>query len=123
MLALQHDIRHRGQPQLSVASRERRGQRVGSTKTRLSIIPFGWVTDGNLVWDTQPGAIESELGVFSVFFEEINGITPGKLVTVRATITDVTPVPLPAAAWLFGSALLAFGGIRLRQRRRQAIAA
>jgi len=35
-------------------------------------------------------------------------------------LEQLSPVPLPAAAWLFGSALLAFGGMRARQKAKTA---
>lgn len=75
---------------------------------------LAWFTAGELNWQ-QPGTISTAAGSFSVFFEDLRGITLGKSVVVQATVTDIAPVPLPAAGWLFGSALLAFGARRWRR--------
>lgn len=43
--------------------------------------------------------------------------TPGGVIT---DVDDISPVPLPAAAWLFGTALLGFAGARHRARKQSA---
>lgn len=63
-----------------------------------------WVMDENPVW---------ELASDSVQLQFMLDQNTGSVITV-----DVQPVPLPAAAWLFGSALL--GMITVSRRRKQA---
>jgi hypothetical protein len=46
----------------------------------------------------------------------ISGLTG--VLTFKATALPATPVPVPAALWLFGSALFGLGGRRVRARRR-----
>lgn len=80
---------------------------------------FGFLTVGSLQWSDQPLQFSTSAGTFSVLFHDLKGVALGKWHTVQATITAIggAVVPLPAAVWLFGSALLALVGVDLRRRR------
>jgi len=80
---------------------------------------FGFLTIGSLQWSDQPLQFSTSAGTFSVLFHDLKGVALGKWHTVQATITAIggAVVPLPAAVWLFGSALLALVGVDLRRRR------
>lgn len=77
---------------------------------------LGTITAGVLHWTSQPGEISTAAGDFLVTFSNLVGIT-GNTATVQATVTALSAVPLPAAGWLFGSALLGLMGWRRRSQR------
>lgn len=92
------------------------------TNASLNLIDVGTQLVQQTIWDNN-NAFASE-GYFSYFFA-----TPGqyvlKMVTnmaaPSASTSVVSAVPLPAAAWLFGSAVL--GMLGFARRRKQDVAA
>lgn len=80
---------------------------------------FGVITAGTLKWGEQPGRITTAAGVFDVTFEELAGLSFGESNTVHATVTAVSAVPLPAAAWLFGTSLLGLSGLSWGRKRKR----
>ena len=84
---------------------------------------FGKLTAGALLWDNQPLLLTTSAGTFSVLFHDLVGIAFGKTYTVNATVTALSAVPLPAAAWLFGSALLGLAGAQRLRKRQMAVQA
>jgi hypothetical protein len=69
-------------------------------------------------WWDQYSISASGSGIKQIFFNEDNGGDDMGLIYVTAAVmTDATPspVPVPAAAWLFGSALLGLGAIKRRK--------
>ena len=95
--------------------------------------PFGWLLNGvfTQLTDNAGGDEQTGITMFNVLAGEIFGFSQGSLSegTVRTTISSfsaplavlVPPplppstVPVPAAAWLFGSALLGFFGFSRRK--------
>lgn len=65
------------------------------------------IADGPL---SQPGGVSSTLGIHLVF-----SLTAGDTVNFNTSF-EVNPVPVPAAAWLFGSGLLGLAGVAARKR-------
>ena len=63
-----------------------------------------WIMDENPIWQPVGNAVQLQFMLDA---------STGSVLTV-----DVAPVPLPAAAWLFGSALL--GIVTISRRRKQA---
>jgi hypothetical protein len=83
-----------------------------------TVLPFGGAT----VWMT--GDIVSEVMARSgnIFYLGLSTQTiqiPLQLTDITLQISTVTPVPVPAAAWLFGSAVIGmFGAARFRRSAR-----
>jgi hypothetical protein len=76
---------------------------------------------GNLTLDAETAPFDtnetfdlSSLGPISSF--TLTGDSFGTQ-TLLAALNDVQEVPLPAAAWLFGSAVLGLGGVARRKRK------
>jgi hypothetical protein len=70
-------------------------------------VNLGTVSDGPLL---HPAGVASSIGIHLAF-----DLTAGDKVTFTNHF-EVTPVPLPAAAWLFGSGLLGLGALARRKR-------
>jgi hypothetical protein len=56
------------------------------------------------------------------FFIRSAAVSGAAITTVRATFTKVNAVPVPAAAWLFGSGLLGLAGTARRRRAAATVA-
>jgi hypothetical protein len=54
-------------------------------------------------------------GFAATFAMNPNGTATFTNFSPQTTVTDATPTPLPAAAWLFGSGLMGLAGIRTRK--------
>src|SRR5690625_1159253 len=81
----------------------------GSGSLRTTGFLVLWFTQRRLAWDG-PVDVVSSLGTYTVALEAFSAGKLGhwgKQFTLAATISNVAPaaVPLPAAGWLFGSAL------------------
>ena len=63
------------------------------------------------VRETAPDPVNSDIGIAILF-----SLTAGDSVGFTSNF-DVVPVPVPAAAWLFGSGLLVLSGVTRRRRR------
>ena len=98
----------------------------GIAMSRLGVPQLGESIAVTIVALTLAASVDEEtianvfvqgLGVFSVSFEDRNltGIKD-KDVYIRATMTQVSAVPLPAGAWLLLSGLAVLGAARLRRR-------
>lgn len=87
--------------------------------TGMGVSLFGKLTAGALEWETQPADFRYGNDIYSVTFNDLQGLQLGKWMTATATVAHVAAVPLPAAAWLFGSALIGFGVIGRKKRVRQ----
>jgi len=70
-------------------------------------VSFGEVTDGPILYT---GGANNTIGIHMNF-----GLSAGDSVTFD-TLFDVTPVPVPAAVWLFGSGLIGLAGIARRKK-------
>ena len=76
----------------------------GGVGCSLSLSP---VSDGPL---SHPAGVSSDIGILLDF-----ALSAGDTVTFN-TRFDVTPVPVPAAVWLFGSGLLGLVGVARRKK-------
>lgn len=89
----------------------------------------GFLLDGvfDALADPGPGIANGNLlGGFSVSFDWLPGGTPGDqpfeiydandFSVLESGNTTLSPVPVPAAVWLFGSALAGLGALRRQQR-------
>lgn len=66
--------------------------------------------------DTSLPGVFTKTWQFAFSDEDIPGAyEPGTLTRTFSITAVVTPVPVPAAAWLFGSGILALAGVRRRQ--------
>jgi len=63
------------------------------------------------------GLLSDSVNIRSVVFTDLNGGTGDIIGVDDIVFTDVSPVPVPAAAWLFGSALLGFFGFSRRNKK------
>ena len=90
---------------------------VTSTGTGSFATKGGDFTRFSILWAPIANVFVQGLGVFSVSFEDRN-LTGIKVenVYIRATMTQVSAVPLPAGAWLLLSGLAVLGAARLRRR-------
>jgi hypothetical protein len=93
------------------------------------LLPISYYQDGPIQWGRISGTSNFEANVFGIHYGnnfiavlysdlvsgfEINGLRNG--VSNIYAFTTVTAVPLPAAVWLFGTAILALLGITRRRR-------
>lgn len=69
--------------------------------------PSDWFTDGSVIPDTLPGSYQTLLVGFTF---DSNGDE------VAAAFASASPVPLPAAIWLFGGGLLGLIGMTRKKR-------
>lgn len=79
----------------------------------LASMPVPPLSSDNLVvpsWPSDWGA--GKIG-YTIWLESADGSAPSEtLASASANVTSITVVPLPAAVWLFGSALGLFGWMR-----------
>ena len=105
---------------------------VGRTDPRGDSVGTGFLYDGEMVHDLNSLVVNSS--IFQYENERIDsaiGINNNGDIIVRSSVstrtgastgvnyyrlTNISPVPLPASAWLFGTALLGFFGARLRNK-------
>jgi hypothetical protein len=77
--------------------------------------PFASISNSTFfgfpIRETAPESIDSTIGILIKF-----SLTAGDSVAFTSNF-DVVPVPVPAAAWLFGSGLLGLFGVSRRKRR------
>ncbi len=91
---------------------------AGGSALGKAISLGGWITAGTLVWNKQPGTFHTDMADFSVLFSDLHGMAFGSTYAVTATVTHLSPIPIPATGWLFGSILLGLvGAARLRGAR------
>lgn len=79
-----------------------------------------------LEWAPIANILVAGVGTFAVSFQNVdltaddsddsNGGDSLDKIYVRANVTQISAVPLPAGMWLLGSALVALGAARLRRR-------
>jgi len=74
------------------------------------------VLDYILTFDVGPDAV---LGTYLIDVKFAGGSTggPDKWADITSFNVNVTPIPIPAAVWLFGSGLLGLVGVARRRRR------
>jgi hypothetical protein len=75
---------------------------------------YQFTVDGNIAFLSNAYGRTNNINNMLVFPDQVDGVST---YLVGANI-DVTPVPLPAAAWLFGPGLVALVGARRRLGRR-----
>ena len=76
----------------------------GGTGCSLALSP---ISDGPLL---HPAGVSTDIGILLSF-----DLSAGDTVTFN-TRFEVTPVPVPAAIWLFGSGLLGLVGVARRRK-------
>jgi len=70
---------------------------------------FAFTTDSGTTWSTSVDSwTEISAGTWRIAY-------PGTTATINLTAVDVTPVPTPAAIWLFGSSLIGLAGFARRK--------
>lgn len=79
----------------------------GTCSVQDCSVDIGEVTQGPTLYT---GNVNSTIGIHMNF-----GISAGDSVTFN-TLFDVTPVPVPAAVWLFGSGLIGLIGVARRKK-------
>jgi len=75
--------------------------------------PVPPLTSDALVEPSWPSGWTEGLIQYSIFLQTIDGSAPIEtLASAKANVTRISVIPLPAAIWLFGSALSLFGWMR-----------
>ena len=84
---------------------------TGSEVILVTLDPYGLALSGTNI----PNPLLPLSHSFFVYIESVNGVTQAAGIGLPGTLT-VTPVPVPAAAWLFGSGLLGLIGVARRKK-------
>lgn len=80
---------------------------------------LGVSTDGGATWISDSGVTELGANAYRVFFQ-LDGPGAGSVVSADVQVVQtVQAVPVPAAAWLFGSGLLGLVGIARRHEKQR----
>ena len=86
-----------------------------------SATPWNLLT-ANIVeseWNVQAGTWDSILGSVTelrISMETHNSFSPAEITGIDNIALSVNPVPIPAAVWLFGTALIGFVGMSRRRK-------
>ncbi|MFK5914193.1 MAG: VPLPA-CTERM sorting domain-containing protein [Woeseiaceae bacterium] len=95
---------------------------ISFTPTESSLIAFGFDENGYRGDDGDPGLLFSGEALFALDYDTVFGadrvleyaISPTD--SMRISTVGISTVPVPAAAWLFGSGLLGLVGMARRKR-------